>query len=240
MKQLEDSQLETFDTEYVNEQRWKIVKEQINKDFPEGDFSFLDIGGGNGLFADKLLANYPHSRGTVLDNSQLLLNKNLTNTKKTLVCDSVENLDKLNQKYDLICFNWLLHHLVGNSYLATRKNISFALDAVVPLLTPRGRVSIFENMYNGLIIDGLPSRLIFNLTSNKTIAGFTKKMGANTAGIGVCFLSQKQWVEQLNHTSLNLLKYSDDDKWGIPLKWQIFLHVGNIRCGHFWLASQTC
>jgi hypothetical protein len=79
-------------------------------------------------------------------------------------------------------------------------------------------------------------RLIFNLTSNKAIAGFTKKMGANTAGVGVCFLSQKQWVETLNQTSLNLLKYSDDDKWGIPLKWQIFLHVGNIRCGHFWLS----
>ncbi|NJO57967.1 MAG: hypothetical protein HC836_06250 [Richelia sp. RM2_1_2] len=152
----------------------------------------------------------------------------------------MEHLAQLDGKYDLICFNWLLHHLVGNSYSETRRNIAAAIEAVIPLLTSRGRVSIFENMYNGLLFDGLPSHLIFTLTSNQAIAGFTKKMGANTAGVGVCFLSQKQWVETLNHTSLNLLKYSDDDKWGIPLKWQIFLHLGNIRCGHFWLVTQTC
>lgn len=237
MKQLEDSQLKTFDTEYVDEKRWKIIKAQIDKDFPDGDFSFLDVGGGNGVFADRLLEYYPKSRGAVLDNSQLLLNKNVTNARKTIICDSVENLSKLKTKYDLICFNWLLHHLIGNSYQDTRQNISTAISTVIPLLTDRGRVSIFENMYNGLVVDGLPSILIFILTSSKAIAGFIKKMGANTAGVGVCFLSQKQWVRVLEKTSLNLLKYSDDDKWSISLKVKVFLHVGNIRCGHFWLVD---
>jgi Methyltransferase domain len=237
MKQLEDSQLETFDTEYVDEKRWKIIKEQIDKDFPGGDFSFLDVGGGNGVFADRLLKYYPKSKGTVLDNSQLLLNKNVADSRKTIICDSVENLNKLETKYDLICFNWLLHHLIGNSYLDTRKNMYTAIDTIVPLLTDRGRVSIFENMYNGLFIDGLPSLLIFTLTSSKAIAGFIKKMGANTAGVGVCFLSQKQWTKVLDQTNLKLLKYTDDDKWPIPLKLNVLLHIGNIRCGHFWLVD---
>lgn len=239
MKQLEDSQLETFDTEYVDDKRWQIIQSQIDKDFPAGDFSFLDVGGGNGVFADRLLEYYPNSRGTVLDNSQLLLNKNNIHDRKTIICDSVENLSKITEKYDLICFNWLLHHLVGSSYAETRKNISAAIEAVIPLLTDRGRISIFENMYNGLIVDGLPSKLIFRLTSSKIISGFIKKMGANTAGIGVCFLSQQQWTKTLNNTNLNLLKYSDDDKWIIPLKWRVFLHVGNIRCGLFWLADSN-
>jgi Methyltransferase domain len=237
MKQLEDSQLKTFDTEYIEENRWKIIKEQIDKDFPDGDFSFLDVGGGNGVFADRLLEYYPMSRGAVLDNSQLLLNKNVANSRKTIICDSVENLNELETKYDLICFNWLLHHLIGNSYVETRKNISTAINTVIPLLTDRGRVSIFENMYNGSVIDGLPSLLIFTLTSSKAIAGFTKKMGANTAGVGVCFLSQKQWVQVLDKTSLKILKYSDDDKWPVKLRLRVFLHIGNNRCGHFWLAD---
>ena len=238
MKQLEDSQLETFNTEYVNDKRWEIVKKQIDKDFPEGDFRFLDVGGGNGLFVDRLLENYPNSRGTLLDNSQLLLNKNKTNSRKKKICDSVENLSNLEGKYDLICFNWLLHHLVGNSYWETRKNISIALGDAISLLTYRGRISIFENMYNGLIFDGLPSHLIFNLTYNKTIASLIKKMGANTAGVGVCFLSRKQWIKVINRiNNLELLQYTDDKKWNIPLKRQIFLHVGNTRCGHFWLTK---
>jgi Methyltransferase domain len=238
MKQLEDSQLETFDLEHVNDRLWEIIKEQIDKDFPNGDFNFLDVGGGNGVFADRLLDYYPNSKGTVLDNAQVLLDKNQINPRKIIICDSVENLDSIENKYDLICFNWLLHHLVGNSYSETRKNMSTAINAVIPLLTSRGRVSIFENMYDGLVIDGLPSRIIFTLTSGKAIAGVIKKMGANTAGVGVCFLSQKQWIETIGRTGLQLVKYTDDDdKWNIPTKWRVFLHMGNTRCGHFWLTN---
>ncbi len=237
MKQLEDSQLEAFDTEYVDGKRWEIIKKQIDKDFPDGHFNFLDVGGGNGVFADRLLDYYPNSKGTVLDNSQLLLDKNQTNPRKTIICDSVKNLSAIENQYDLICFNWLLHHLIGYSYPETRSNMLTAIKAVLPLLSSQGRISIFENMYNGLIFDGLPSKLIFTLTSSKIIAGLIKKMGANTAGVGVCFLSQQQWIETISKTSLKLLQYTDDDKWPIPLKWQVFLHIGNIRCGHFWLTD---
>lgn len=235
MKQLEDSQLETFDTEYVNDKRWQIIKEQIDRDFPKGDFTFLDVGGGNGLFADRLLSNYPKSRGTVLDNSELLLAKNKSNSRKSLICDSVEHLAQLDGKYDLICFNWLLHHLVGNSYSETRQNMSAALEAVIPLLTPRGRVSIFENMYNGLIFDGLPSHLIFTLTSNQAIAGLTKKMGANTAGVGVCFLSHNQWFSTITKANFKILSYIAMDKQPNPLHWKFFLHTGHLCKGFFWL-----
>jgi hypothetical protein len=237
MKQLENAQLETFDTEYINDQRWEIIKEQIDKDFPNGDFSFLDIGGGNGVFADRLLNYYPQSKGTVLDNAQVLLDKNQINPRKTIICASVENLNSIENKYDLICFNWLLHHLVGNSYSETRINMSTAINSVIPLITPHGRVSIFENMYNGLAIDGLPSRLIFMLTSSKAITGIIKKMGANTAGVGVCFLSQKQWIETISKAGLKLLKYTDEEEWTFPAKWRVFLHIGNIRYGHFWLTN---
>jgi SAM-dependent methyltransferase len=237
MKQLEDSQLEEFDTENVNDNLWRIIKEQIDKDFPDGVFSFLDIGGGNGLFSDKLLDNYPNATGTIIDNSQLLLSKNTANTRKTVICDSVQNLADIKDKYDLVCFNWLLHHLVGNSYSETRNNISTAVDSAMSLLTPRGRLSICENMYNGLVIDWLPSRLIFVLTSSKAIASIIKRMGANTAGVGVCFLSYNQWVETIEKTSLKILKFSNDKKWPFSLKWLLFLHIGNIRYGHFWLMK---
>jgi SAM-dependent methyltransferase len=237
LKTLDNSQLETFDTDYINDKRWKIIQENIDRDFPKGKFRFLDIGGGNGLFADKLLLNYPNSEGTVLDNSELLIQKNKVNSRKVLICDSVESLSLLNQKYDIIFFNWLLHHLVGNSYTESKNNILSALNSAVPLLSEYGRISIYENMYDGLILDSLPSSLIYNLTSNRAIAQITRKMGANTAGVGVCFLSKNQWISTLKKTDLELIKYSDDDKWSIPLTWNVFLHIESIRCGHFWLMK---
>jgi ubiquinone/menaquinone biosynthesis C-methylase UbiE len=237
MKTLDDEQLETFDTEYVNEARWKLFEPCVERDFPDGNFSFLDIGGGNGRFADRLLLSYPNSSATILDNSQLLLDRNQFNLRKTLINTSVETLEHhLDKKYDLICLNWVLHHLVSDSYNKTRNNITNILAKMKLLLTPRGRISIFENMYSGLIIDDFPSYLIYQLTSSKEIARFIKSQGANTAGVGVCFLSQKQWSLTIKALDFEIIQYSDDEKWNIPWKWNVFLHIKNIRCGHFWLA----
>jgi 16S rRNA G1207 methylase RsmC len=64
------------------------------RDFPDGHFNFIDIGGGDGLFADKVLARFPNSHGTVLDNSQLLLKKNIPSSRKNIIFNSAENIKK--------------------------------------------------------------------------------------------------------------------------------------------------
>jgi hypothetical protein len=236
MKQLEDSQLVTFDTEYITEKRWKIIKEHIDRDLPDGEFSFLDVGGGNGMFADRILKNYPQCHGTVLDNSQFLLNRNKPNSRKKIICESVERLYALNEKFDIISMNWLLHHLVGDSYMQSRQNIGGIIETAISLLTERGKISIFDNMYNGLLFDGLPSYLIHRITSSKSISSITRKMGANTAGVGVCFLSKKQWCLTLKENGFQKIIYSEDDKWNISFTRKLFLHIGSIQEGHFWLT----
>ncbi len=237
--QLDNEQLETFDTEYVNEPRWQMVKAQIEQSFPSGEFSFLDVGGGNGRFADRLLAAYPRAVATVLDNSELLLERNRHHDRKTLINASVTEIKQYSQRYDLISLNWLLHHLVGDSYAQSRQNIVSILTTLPSLLTDRGRVSIFENMYEGLWLDGLPSRLIFQLTASKTIARFMRQQGANTAGVGVCFLSHKQWCAVLAQSGWQILQYTNDAPWITPAKYKLFLHVGSVRCGHFWLSPSA-
>jgi hypothetical protein len=103
-------------------------------------------------------------------------------------------------------------------------------------MSDRGRISILDNMYNGAIIDGLPSRLIYGATSSKLLAKLVKKGGANTAGVGVCFLSKKQWDKTIRRSAgLTVQKYTADEPWKIPLTWSLFLHIGGIRCGHFWI-----
>jgi ubiquinone/menaquinone biosynthesis C-methylase UbiE len=240
LKQLDDSQLESFDTEYVNGRLWKIVCKQVDRSFPDGKFTFLDVGGGNGKFADRLLAKYPGARGTVLDNAQILLDRNQPNCRKKLVNASVEELFQMgNETYDIIFFNWLLHHLVSDSYVQTCENISKIFGQVLPLLSPQGRISIFENMYDGIFVDRAPSRLIFELTSSKVLARFTSKMGANTAGVGVCFLSYRHWCSVIAQHPLIIDRYTDaPDKWQVSLIRRIFLHMGNIRVGHFWLSMK--
>lgn len=239
MKKLDDSQVEAFDTEYVHNDRWNLIKTHIDRDFPNGDFRFLDVGGGNGSFTDRLLKQYPQASATVLDSSELLLSRNQKDPRKTCLCESVENLNQLNEKFDIISVNWLLHHLVGESYQQTRDNQLNTLKTINTLLSQRGRVSVFENMYEGWLAENLPGKLIYFFTSLKSIAALTRGMGANTAGIGVCFLSKNQWFSTVHDAGLNVINYTEPDSWAWKISplWRLLLNVRSRSVGHFWLNT---
>lgn len=239
MKKLEDLQVEAFDTEYVDDDRWEAIRAGIDKAFPSGEFTFLDVGGGNGKFADRVLAEYPNSLGAVLDNSEVLISRNHPNERKTVILDSVENFAQIETKYDIIFLHWLLHHVVSDSYAHTRGNQTWTLSTAKTHLTAGGRISVFENLYDGLLIDNLPGLLIYLLTSCRMLSGITRKLGANTAGVGVCFLSKKEWLSSFHDAGLDVLSYAEPDSWvwSFPLIRRIILHIQRRYIGHFWLAA---
>ena len=239
MRQLDDSQIEAFDTEYVDDARWRTVKACIDRDFPDGAFTFLDVGGGIGVFADRTLAAYPKSSGTVVENSAILLSRNQPNTRKTVLLESIENIEHVEKKYDIICLHWLLHHVVSDTYAHTRRNQLWSLRAVSALLTERGRISIFENAYDGILIDNLPGRIIYRVTSSQAASGIVRRLGANTAGVGVCFLSKKQWLLTIHDARLGVLDYAEPDigSWSLSMLRRICLHVRRRFVGHFWLCT---
>lgn len=234
MKTLDAAQLEAFDTEYVTEPRWLLFKSHLDRHFPEGDFSFLDVGGGNGVFADRLLAGYPAARGTVLDSAPSLLARNTPHERKTLQAQSAANLSHLEERFDLVCFNWVLHHLIGNSRKESIDHVRATLMSAVGLLTPRGCIAVFENFYQGYLVDDLPGSLIFNLTSSKALARVTKAMGANTAGLGVCFQSKRGWLDTIARAKLMPIGIELDQRWPIPWQWRVGLAVREVRIGLIW------
>lgn len=238
MRQLSDSQLASFDTEYVDADRWQMVKRNIDRDFPDGKFRFLDLGGGTGRFADLLLANYPLAEGCVFDNSELLLAKNNPDPRKQLICDSAEHLGKIDGRFDLVSVHWLLHHLVGDSYAQTTINQRAVLGGLAGLLASRGRISVFENNYQGLLLDALPGWLIYEATSMRSLAALTRRLGANTAGVGVCFRSEQQWRAMIAATGYKIVDYDEPDQWIWPLRWywRVFLFLRRVRVGHYWLS----
>jgi len=239
LRQLENDQVKAFDVEYVDEDRWAVVKKQIDADFPDGEFSFLDIGGGNGQFADRVLAFYPKARGAVLDNSELLLSKNRPHPGKTVILKSAGELSSLPGEYDMVCCNWVLHHLVDASYSTSRDQQLGALSQMNRLLSRRGRISIFENNYTGWVTDNYPGRVIYALTSSRPIAKLAKRLGANTAGVGVCFLSKKAWTETFARAGLAIQAYAEPDKWRWPVKWYFKTSLGlrRIVAAHYWIKA---
>lgn len=234
-KKLADNQVERFDTEYVNDELWDSLKRKIDNKFGSKPFCFLDIGGGNGLFADRMLETFPNSTCLLVDNSEVLLRRNKISARKTLIIKSIEDISEIfvDQKFDIIFLNWVLHHLVGKDYRSSIINIQKTLKIAKEHLSNDGFISIYENLYNGFV-NNLPSHIIFQLTSLKLIAPLTKKFGANTAGCGVCFLSKKRWVDLLLGLGLTIIKDEEYEVWKIPLIRKIFLNIRIVRVGHFW------
>ena len=237
IKQLSEDQLETFNTEYVNGKFWDAVVELIDKHFTAGKFTFMDIGGGNGVFTDRILNRYPQSEAVLLDNASNLIEINTQRPRKTIIPDSVENLENYLNEYDIdiVFINWVLHHLVSDTYKKTRTNVENTLSIIKRNKHIR-YLAVFENNYNGILFDSLPSRLIFQITSMKSIKSVARKMGANTAGVGVSFLSKKMWMKLFGSVfSEANIRIVDFHCWEVPLIRKVFLHIKNIYMSLYWI-----
>jgi SAM-dependent methyltransferase len=237
-RQLENSQLQAFDKEFISGAMWDRVIEFIERDFGNDPFSLLDIGGGNGVFVDALLDRFPRSEATLVDNSELLLSKNAPRARKTLVCESVTNLEARlkGRRFDIIFMNWLLHHLVLGSYRQTRDLQTRTLGEVARLLGPRGRIHILECIYEGVLIPNLPGWMIYQMTSSRLMAPVARKLGANTAGCGVCFLNHSTWMANFEKASLKTVRAEHHPDWKPSLIRRLGLQLRTVHDTQYWLS----
>lgn len=197
---LTDDQAAAFEVDNHPESAVSAKYREIAEVFPGGPRSILDVGGGAGTFADRLLAHYPGAIVTNLDYSERLLAANRPNARKRLVCASVSEARALldRQTFDVITMNFFLHHLVGPSYAACRENCLEVLRVCRELLAERGMLLIAEHDFAGPLGVNLPSRVIYEITRVKA-PRFVRwvKPYFNTAGTGVCFRSRGSWLRLL-------------------------------------------
>lgn len=245
VRKLADSQLQTFaDTDFVTEKLFEGMAEAAQRDFPDGRFRFLDVGGGCGYFADRLLARFPSANGAVLDNSQLLLSQNAPDERKALILASATEIEqKFNERrFDIVFFNLALHHFVGGSYAKTRSLQRGAIEQARAVLAPGGRIAVTENLFDGIVADNLPGFIIYVITSSAVLAPVVHRLGANTAGIGVCFLSARAWRREFHGLQLRETAFVGEE-WRECEPWKEFrlrlLGVRRVTRGIFWLADSN-
>ena len=238
---LNDDQIATFDTEDVTPSMWSAVLDHLRSDFPEGRFRFVDLGGGNGLFADRILEAFPESSGVVYDRARLLLDRNRVNRRKRIVEGSIEDSGRVltGERFEVVFFNWVLHHLVTGTWRGTESAQARALADASGLLSPGGRVSVIENFYEGIVFSDLPGRLIFAATSSKLLAPVTRRLGANTAGVGVAFRSRADWRRVLARVGLHSESPFEDFIWRTSFAKRALLHIAQVRAGHLWCRPDS-
>ena len=140
-----------------------------------------------------LLVAYGAISGVVADSSELLLSRNQPHPRKTAICVDASRLAEAfePQSFDVIFVHRLLHHLVGDSYAESIQLIQGVLQQCAAILKPYGRLSVIENIWDGRFAHALAGRLLYHATSSRILVPVTRRLGSNTAGTGVCYLSDR-------------------------------------------------
>ena len=169
-----------------------------------GKLRILDIGGASGTFALSLSDDFGGDAEVyVLDSSEYDTWQDEEYVSKVhFIKDSVENLSAVFQNaepFDLIFANRVFHHFIGKGWRKTLKGMNDVLGQIRRLLAENGTLCIKDHFYNGMIFDKSASFMIFSLTtcSIPAIAKTVQKNGSHSAGVGVCFQSEKMWMKRL-------------------------------------------
>jgi SAM-dependent methyltransferase len=208
---LADDRVERFDHGTTAIHAVDPVVDAVRSYIPaRSNLALLDVGGGNGTFLDAMLMAMPgDSFGTVVEMSKAMVEKNITSSRKFVVranfLDWVVASGQAEKRFDVIFFNFVLHHFVGRQRNESIKLQTRALGAAKSILADGGLIVVYEIHYNGWFDGELPSKLIHALTSSTTLEPVVKQLGANTAGYGVCFHSENYWRSLFSENGLKVV-----------------------------------
>lgn len=238
VEKLSEQALVPFDTDFRDWAGYRRVLEEL---YPEaGPGRILDVGGGNGRFLDEVLELFPEARGELVDNAPRMLAGNAPHPRKRLrelACEAIRR-ESFEEPFDLVTVNVLLHHLVAPSYPGCRGHAVALLRQLADLLAPGGRVLVYEQCYRPRSSWlPRPGRAIFQLSSLRIppLPTLMRFLGANTAGVGVAFRGEEEWVEVLTESGFEVPRREvlevDTPLWYSPL-----LNIG--RCATVLLVGE--
>ncbi len=184
------------------------INSLLNKDKKIG----LDIGGGIGTFSLHISLK-TDSHIDVVDPSLLAKKNFLVHNKLNLISEDFREFNK-DKKYDFIFLNFVLHHILGDDLGTTKRAQMDFIEKTISYLNDDGILIVEELYYNGMFGSDITGQIIYQLTKLKCIEKFTRFLGANTAGEGVRFRSNKSWNKLFQNLGLIKIAEAADPNWG--------------------------
>jgi ubiquinone/menaquinone biosynthesis C-methylase UbiE len=196
----DDKHMAEFMADTLLERYSKILNTVKHRD----NIKILEIGGGGGSFS-LALHRYFSKAGCEI----FLVDSTRYDTwedfgdKITFIEESAENIEKIfaENTFDIIFANRVFHHFVAQkTWKETISDITDITNSIYKILKNEGFFCVMDHFYNGMLFDTSASRIIYALTSCK-IPLFVKifrKIDAMSAGVGVCFLSRKIWMDMFD------------------------------------------
>lgn len=104
--------------------------------------------------------------------------------------------------FDVVFAKYVFHHFVKDSWAKSIKGMNSIMKQIHFVLKDGAYLCIIDQFYNGFPFDASASKMIYMFTSCKLpfLAKVFKKLGAQSAGTGVCFLSKRMWLRFLSNS----------------------------------------
>ena len=233
---LNRSQLDEFDFDGFVESQYHALSTFIARHdirFAPDD-SIVDIGGGRGYFAKKIADL--HAKVKVYETDPKSIEQCRAIGVDAQLVDALKPVMSGDEK--LVCFNLILHHLIGSNEAETARLQESAL-------TPWNKQFVFVNeyCYQSFFGSDLSGRLIWAITSSKTLSAIGKVVGrivpslrANTFGIGVRFRSSPEWIAFFERAGFRIVSVVDGEAEPVSLARRLLL-IKSIRRDSFLIQS---
>ena len=237
-KTLDSKQIEAFYIHAFEEDQVSHFLKVIDVNLLDKEKVVVDIGGGCGFFAKRLHETIgKHVR--VIDSDPI----SITTCKSTGV-DGVLG-DALSPEYagdeEVVCFNLMLHHLVGRKERDTR---DLQQNALKVWINRAKFIFVHEYIYDSYV-GNLTGRLIYEITKNKFLSAvgcvvgtFVPSLRANTFGVGVRFRAHGEWVELFEEIGFRVVSTmrGEDEEISLPRR---LLLIKSRRRDSFLLAHSN-
>lgn len=202
---------------------------------PRPGLGVLDVGGGCGYFAAAVAGRYG-CRTRVIDTDPASVAACHGRGVTAEVGDALAPPPRGDEQ--VVCFNLILHHLVGCDERATTQLQREAL-ATWGRRTPL--VFVNEYVYDPIAGD-ISGRLIYAITHSRILSAaarvvsrFVPSLRANTFGVGVRFRSRSSWLKLFEDAGLTTLAECRGDEEDVSAARRLLL-IRSCRRDSFLLA----
>ena len=189
---LNSQQLSAFHHDHFVAQQCEHFATLVLADLPR-DGDVVDVGGGCGLFSRAVSCEFG-VRTRLIDSDADSVQMAIDIGVNAVVGDALNPNILPNDK--VVCFNLILHHLVGKS-----DQITLGMQSTALKKWKRPGIMIFVNEYiYESMFDGFSGWFIYFITKSPTlsmigrfVSFFIPSLRANTFGVGVRFRSSEEW-----------------------------------------------
>lgn len=233
---LAPAQLSEFYHDLFVESQIQHFGELLNGSKNQSDKYIVDIGGGVGYFASAAQDKF----GTpvrVIDMDPISIEKCKDLGLNAVVGDAINFAPTGDEA--IVCFNLILHHLVGAS---EKKNRELQARAIGLWRSTDRKIFINEYIYESYF-KNISGWLIYQITSSRILSFVGKAVSAvipafraNTFGVGVRFRSHNEWkiIFEQEGFSVAGVRFGKEERVALPLR---LLLIKSIRRDSYLLES---